>query len=448
MKKNPKAEEIAVRRMELISPLLADGLDAAMLMQRKKEICEQAGLSLRSVGRYVESYRQEGFEGLKPKPRNANGHKLPENWDKILAEAIMLRRELPSRSVPQIITILELEGFVEPGVIKRTTLQDHLSANGFAAKQIKQYTKSGAASRRFQKEHRGMLYQGDIKYGPYLPIGANGDSKQVYLSAFIDDATRFIVHARFYQTQKVDIIEDSLRGAVMRYGKPDAIYVDNGKQYTSEWLTKACAKLGIRLLHAKPYHPEGKGKIEAFNKQLDIFIAEAALAEPKSLDELNNLLNVWINGYYHKKPHTSLGGVSPETAFRTSTRPLNYVDARLCAEAFLHTCSRKVDKTGCIKFDGKLYEVGVALIAQNVEVCYDPLWTAEIEIRAKDRKPFKVKVLEIGENCGVKPQLPENLTGVKPKTSRMLDGLNKANITHRTRKNIAVNYKDFGGDDD
>jgi len=191
-----------------------------------------------------------------------------------------------------------------------------------------------------------------------------------------------------------------------------------------------------------------KGKIEAFNKQLDIFIAEAALAKPKSLDELNNLLNVWLNEYYHKKPHTSLNGVSPEIAFKTSPRPLNYVDARLCAEAFLHSCNRKVDKTGCIKFDGKVYEVGVALIAQNVEVFYDPLWTDEIEIRAKDRKPFKSKVLEIGENCGVRSEFPENLTGVEPETSRMLDGLNKANITHRTRKNIAVNYKDLGGDNE
>jgi len=262
MEQKQKAEEIAVQRMELISPLLVDGIDAAMITQRKREIAEQAGISVRTVGRYLQSYKQEGFEGLKPMPRNTSGNKLPENWDKILAEAIMLRRELPSRSVPQIITILELEGLAEPGVVKRTTLQGHLAANGFSAKQVKQYIKKGVASRRFQKEHRGMLYQGDIKYGPYLPIGANGESKQVYLSAFIDDATRFIVHARFYETQKVDIIEDSLRGAVMRYGKPDAIYVDNGKQYTSDWLTKACAKLGIRLLHAKPFHPEGKGYVK------------------------------------------------------------------------------------------------------------------------------------------------------------------------------------------
>lgn len=91
---------------------------------------------------------------------------------------------------------------------------------------------------------------------------------------FIDDATRYIVAARFYDNQKVDIIEDTLRMAVMRYGKPDAIYVDNGKQYRSEWLAKACTRLEIRLLHARPYHPEGKGKVEAFNRRIDSFLSE------------------------------------------------------------------------------------------------------------------------------------------------------------------------------
>ena len=83
--------------------------------------------------------------------------------------------------------------------------------------------------------------------------------QQVYLSSFIDDATRYIVSAKFYDNQRVEIVEDSLREAIMRYGKPDKIYVDNGKQYRSDWLKKACNRLGIVLLHSRPYHAEGKG---------------------------------------------------------------------------------------------------------------------------------------------------------------------------------------------
>ncbi len=442
-----KQEDTAAKRMMMISPLLEENLDSAKINAIKKEISEKHNISIRSIGRYLDAYREDGFEGLKPKSPGGNTKgKLPDNWEEIVNEAILLRRELPSRSVPQIITILEMEEYAEPGAIKRSTLQRHILEKGYGTKQMKLYTSKGTASRRFQKPHRGMLYQADIKYGPYLPIGNNNMNKQVYLSAIIDDCTRYIVHAKFYDNQKVDIIEDSLRNSIMKYGKPDAIYVDNGKQYTSDWLKMACAKLEIRLLHAKAYHPEGKGKIESFNKHLDVFLKEAALSKPKSLDELNHMLDVWINEYYHKKTHTSLGDISPETAFKTDTRPLTYIDVTKCAEAFLHTQERRVDKTGCISFDGSKYEVGMDLIGRKVEIYYDPLWTDEIEIHHKDKKPYKVKRLEIGENCGVQVKLHEYLTEVQAESSRMLDGLNKANITHRTRKAIAVSYRNLGGE--
>ncbi len=448
MNNKRKAEDVAADRMMLIAPLLDQGLDQAKKRALIKEIAEKSNISIRSIGRYLDAYKASGFAALAPKEKSRDNFRctLPNNWTDIVNEAILLRRELPSRSVPQIIKILEMEQFAQPGEIKRSTLQRYIQEQGYGTKQMKLYTNKGAASRRFQKKHRCELYQGDIKYGPYLPIGKNGEPKQVYLSAFMDDATRFVVHAKFYDTQKVDIIEDSLRNAIMRFGKPDAVYVDNGKQYTSEWLKKACGRLGIRLIHARAYHPEGKGKIENFNKQLDSFLSEAALSKPKTLDELNKLLEVWIEEYYHKKQHTTLGDISPEIAFKLDSRPLMFVDAVKCTEAFLHTEVRQVDKTGCINFNGSCYEVGMDLIGRKIEVYYDPLWTDEIEIHHKDKDPYRVKCLHIGENCGVRAKLPEQLSLLEPGTSRLLEGLNKANITHRTRKSIAVSYRSLGGE--
>jgi hypothetical protein len=310
---------------------------------------------------------------------------------------------------------------------------------------VKLYAKKGAASRRFAKEHRGMLYQGDIKYGPYLPIGKDGTMKQVYLSVFIDDATRYIVAAKFYDNQKVDIIEDSLRSAIMAFGKPDKLYVDNGKQYRSEWLQKACNRLGIRLLFAKPYHPEGKGKVEAFNRRMDAFLAEAALSKPKTLEALNDALNLWIEGYYHQNAHSSLDGLSPKIAFEKDKRALRFVNAADLTEAFLHTETRKVDKTGCISFDGKAYDVGTKLIGRSVEVKYDPTWKTEVEIHHKDFEPFKAGIQEIGPSCGMRADLPEGLSPLEAKSSRLLDGLNKSNTTGRTNRKRVINYSNLGG---
>ena len=56
----------------------------------------------------------------------------------------------------------------------------------------------------------------------------------------------------------------ALRPALASRGVPKAAYVDNGSAYVDRWLLRACAKLGVRLVHSKPGRPEGRGKIERF----------------------------------------------------------------------------------------------------------------------------------------------------------------------------------------
>jgi len=442
MKKINSPEDVAAKRMLMIMPLLEENLDHPQIIERKKKISEQHNISYRTTSRYLKAYENKGFEGLKPSRNyNRESDTLLEDFPQLLEHAIDLRRECPTRSVRDIIRILELEGRIIPGTLNRSTLQRHMQNAGFSKRQMRVYTKKGTASRRFQKPHRCMLFQGGIKYGPYLPVGENGEKKQVYMSAFIDDATRFIVSAKFYDNQRVEIIEDSLRTAIMQYGKPDAIYVDNGKQYRSKWLKGACSKLGIRLLFAKPYHPEGKGKIEAFNRRITSFLAEAALSKPTTLHELNDMLDLWIQNYYHKSPHASLGGTTPEVAFKSDTRALTFLDTQALAYAFLHADSREVDKTGCISFDGGIYEVGVRLIGENVKVLFDPSWRDEVKINHKSSEPFMAKRQVIGNHCGVKTILPEGKNIKDTDSSRLLDGLNKANITGRTNQEVAVVFR-------
>ncbi|WP_352417796.1 DDE-type integrase/transposase/recombinase [Proteiniborus sp.] len=440
--KTQDAQGQAAARMMIIMPLLDENLDPKSIVELKKKLAAQHEISYRTISRYYDAYLKDGFDGLKPKQIASKEHSLlPENFQEIVDTAIELRRECPSRSVNDIIRIMELENIVPQGSVSRSTLQRHLQKRGFGSHQMKIYTQKGVSARRFQKSQRCMLFQGDIKYGPYLSIGKNGAKKQVYLSAFIDDATRFIVAAKFYEHQQIAIIEDTLRTAIMQYGKPDAIYVDNGKQYRSSWLGKACTQLGIKLLFAKPYHPEGKGKIEAFNRRIDSFLSEVALTDVKTLDELNRLLKLWIDDHYHKTPHHGLGGITPEVAFKTDKRSLKFIDMRTLTEAFLHSEERTVDKTGCISFEGKRYEIGLQLIGRKVEAHYDPSWANEIEIHHPDFVPFMAKEQVVGEHCGTRSGLPQRMTPLKPESSRFLDGLNKANISGRTRQDVAVVFR-------
>ena len=138
--------------------------------------------------------------------------------------------------------------------------------------------------------------------------------------AFIDDATRLVCHAEFYDNQRLPILEDRFRKAILKYGKPDAVYVDNGKVFISKWFRIACAKLGIRHINTKAYSPESKGKIERFNATVEEFFQELSLEKAKSLEELNRKFRVWLDEGYNGKPHSSLKGVAPSQPMQATPR--------------------------------------------------------------------------------------------------------------------------------
>ena len=441
MRDQRKAEELAAQRVQLLSPLLAEGLDPAKARELRTRICEQSGLSERTLRRYMAKYSEYGFAGLKPSVRKPQRTEdaIPQD---ILEQAIMLRREIPGRSVAQIIQILEWEGKVSPGQIKRSTLQEKLSERGYSARHMKMYSQSGVAARRFQQKSRNMLWHSDIKYGPYLPIGPGGTKKQIYLVTFIDDATRFVLHGEFYPTLDHVIVEDCFRKSIMKFGIPDSVYFDNGKQFRTKWMARTCSKLGIRLLYAKPYSPEATGKIEKFNQTVDSFLREAALNKPQTLDQFNRLFNIWLEECYQNKPHSALeNGLSPNAAYQRDRKALKFLDQDTVAKAFLHCEERKVDKAGCISFEGRKYEVGLNFIGCTVDVVYDPADTEELAIEYKGHSPWRVKQLVIGDRAGRRPKLPEFMQPVSAESSRLLDAAEKINLKRAQQQAPAISYR-------
>lgn len=439
MKDQKKAEAIAAQRMQLLSPLVAEGLDPAKAKELKAKICEQSGLSERTVRRYLAQYHESGFGGLKPKGKGRGEEAIPPH---LVEQAILLRREVPSRSVAQIIQIMEWEGRIQPGEIKRSTLQEKLTQRGYSSRHMRMYADSGIAARRFQQRHRNQLWHSDLKYGPYLPIGPSGTMKQVYLVTFLDDATRFVLHGQFYPLMDQTIVEDCFRRSIQKYGLPQSVYFDNGKQYRTKWMSRTCSKLGIRLLFARPYSPESTGKVERFNRVVDSFLSEAALEKPKTLERLNELFQVWLGECYQNKPHSALENKqSPETAFRSDKKALRFVDQEILANAFLHCETRKVDKSGCISFQDRKYEVGLNFIGCTVDVTYDPADTRELTIEYEGHAPWPVKELVIGERAGKRPPLPEHLQKQSTDSSRLLKAAEEQSLKRQEQQVPAVSYR-------
>lgn len=139
-----KTEQTAVERYEIIAPLLDKRLDPGAFRAKKAEICRQNGVSDRTIRRWLKCYHADGFSGLKPKDQEGKPSKVISQ--EILQEAILLRREVPSRSVQTIIQTLELEQHVSKGTIRRSTLQQYLMKAGFGTKQMSIYHQMNGGS--------------------------------------------------------------------------------------------------------------------------------------------------------------------------------------------------------------------------------------------------------------------------------------------------------------
>lgn len=288
----------------------------------------------------------------------------------------------------------------------------------------------------FQKPWRNYLWQSDIKYGIYV------DDKPTYMVCFLDDCTRFVLHSEFYPTLDQKIVQDCFRKALLKYGSPDSVYFDNGKQFRTHWMQRAFGKLGIRLLYTRPYSPETKGKQERYNQTVDSFLREAQLAKPKNLDELNRLYQVWMEECYFHKIHSSLDGKSPYEAYQSDRHELRFLPAEVIADAFLACETRKVDKSGCISFMGQKYvvELGLHMIQKVVEVVYDAADISRVTIECKGMPSCKAVPLKIGSHSGERPKLPEHLEAVPAKELRLLKAAEQKNKERQTIRKTAISF--------
>lgn len=120
-------DQEALHHFQLILPLLQKGLDDARRLQLCKAIADENNISVRTLYRYEKAFAEKQFAGLKPADREKHrSQNLLENFEFLLEQAIQLRREVPKRSV----YILEAEGLVAPGILKRSTLERHICRAG------------------------------------------------------------------------------------------------------------------------------------------------------------------------------------------------------------------------------------------------------------------------------------------------------------------------------
>ena len=326
-------------------------------------------VSAPTLRRWLRAWRQGGFEALLPGVRR-QPHRTPAS---VLQAAEVLKREAPRRTAAQVARALAEAG---RGQVSARTLQRHFAYLGL---NVQADGSLPQALGRFEASQFGELWTGDGLHGPVV-----GGAKAI-LFAFIDDWSRSIPGWRWGHSEDAVRLEAALRRALESAGIPDAVFVDNGSAFISAPFHRTLATLGIRIVHSRPGHAPSRGKIERFFRTVrSQFLVELeARGGAKDLEELNELFGAWLEGVYHRGPHSETGQAPLERrlAGRQLRRPL---PAEL-HDAFLWSETRVVTKTASVGLFGNHYEVDPALVGVRVQLLFDPFDLTTIEVRYQGR---------------------------------------------------------------
>jgi putative transposase len=286
--------------------------------------------------------------------------------------AVALKREAPARTAAQIAAILLERQSASP---HPRTLQRHFARLDLG----RESGRAGKVLGRFEAEHPNELWTADALHGPTVA------GRKALLFGVIDDHSRALVGYRWAASEDTLRLEAALRAALAARGIPGMLYVDNGSAFVSRQLERACAILGIRLVHSRPGQPEGRGKIErVFRTVRGQFLVELdARGGAADLAELNQLFAAWVEGVYHRRVHSETG--CPPLERFGLTGPPQLPDPGLLREAFLWSERRTVTKTATVSLHANRYQVDPALSGRPVELVFDPFDLTEIQVRYAGR---------------------------------------------------------------
>ncbi|HET6665001.1 MAG TPA: DDE-type integrase/transposase/recombinase [Acidimicrobiales bacterium] len=382
---NDHAEEIALHRWAVIAEganprLTSAERGAAVRAAAARSHVHPDGIERRysrnTIDRWIREWRAGGLEALRPRVRADAGvvRRLPELFE----EAAALRLELPSRSAAAIAEIIWHRHGVR---VAERTLRAQLRRRGLHREALAAEPK---AFGRYEASRPNERWITDVLVGPWVPHPRVDASVRAKLFLIVDDQSRLLVHGRFMSVENTRAGQDVLRAAIVRRGLSDVLYADQGAPFANHMLARTCAVLGIRLVHSKPYSPEGRGKQERLNRYIrERFLAEAEHVGIESLDELNDRFAAWVERVANRRIHAETN-MTPQARWEAGGPPRAADPARL-AEAFRWSAQRKVTRTATVSLDGNHYSVDPALVGRRVELRFDPEDLAAIEVFVEGR---------------------------------------------------------------
>ena len=359
LSRKSRAEKVALFRYQLIR----DAADAEVTSRQRGPMVralagehhgpfgEVVHVSKDTIDRWIRLWRRGGFDALKPQGRTQG----PVTDPGVLGLAETLKRENPARTAAQVRRIMISTLGDAPS---ESTLLRHFRTLDIPT------GKPGPVTGRFEAAHPNEIWVGDGLHGPRV------GGRKTYLFAFLDDHSRMVVAARWAYAEDTVRLAAALRPALESRGIPEAVYVDNGSAFSDASLIRICARLGIRLIHSRPYRPQGRGKIERFFRRVrDQFLVRNL--DLSSLDVLNKQFTQWVEHDYNASEHSTLG-MKPIDRFGIDLARIRFLTpSEDTDELFYAEAVRTVKGDNTFSFQGVRYETPVDLRGKKVELRYE-----------------------------------------------------------------------------
>lgn len=386
----------------------------------------------KTIEAWYYAWRKDGIAGLVPKPRADRGvSKLAPDIQEAILRA---KRENPRRSIRQIRQLLEAAGTVSRGRLSRSAVHRLLQQHGVSRA-------SGSSSepqerRSFVADCACAIWYGDVMHGPTLAL--TGGRRKTYLVTLFDDASRLVAHSAFCLSETALDIEGVLKQAILRRGLPRKLVVDNGAAYRAATLQGVCARLGIVLIHCRPYMPESKGKLERWHRTFrDQFLSELDVRHLKDLADLNARLWAWIEQVYHKSPHGGLNGLTPLARYQQDLSKIRTLGAQApqLDALFYHRLERFVRKDGTVSYAGSRFEVAFECSGKTVVLVVDPHTEIVVGVEDKEGKALgAATLLDAIANQHRKRRKPTPATTAGEPRGETLPNLIELSLAHYHRQ--------------
>lgn len=280
------------------------------------------GVGPSTLNGWLMRYDESGFDGLMRYAPAKSGDKRigPKISPVVRNEIVVLKKNEPSFGFLKIKNwLFRFRGVkVSTGTIRKTVNEEGLPD----ARRKRRRKRSVDRIRRFERATAMQLWQSDITQ---LTLARTGT--RVYLTVFMDDHSRFIVGWRLQTRQTSDLVIDTFKDAVSKFGKPEEVLTDQGRQYFA-WrgksdLEKLLEREGIKHVVSRSHHPQTLGKCERFWETIknELWLR----AKPQDLDEAKERLKYFIDHYNFHRPHQGLDGHCPADRFFGATQEIRTI---------------------------------------------------------------------------------------------------------------------------